>query len=108
MKEEEYYMKKTKQKNKTLCKTKLQFIKQRKELRQKFSSEINDIIHLYCSDCNLEKTNEYSGLSPVEILGVLELLKLNFFYEHEFKYILQEMENSFPSVVTKKVDIDDF
>jgi len=61
-------------------------IDEQQELRKKLTHELFAIIDRYYR-------NEQQKLSPLEILGVLELLKLHFYFQHTSAIQIRILQN---------------
>jgi hypothetical protein len=62
-------------------------------LRRQLTNQLSDIINKYYSQILAEKSNGLPSLKPIDIIAVLELLKLNFYCEYT-RIILQEMNKT--------------
>jgi len=68
-------------------------VDEQRELRKKFTNELFAIIDRYYTDFAEKKTNDQPTLYPLEILGVLELLKLHFFFQHNTTVQIRILQN---------------
>ena len=87
-------MKKQQHSKKITSKSKEEFIDDVRKQKIKFTTELSEIIQQYYFEYLKKIEKGEPTITPVDIIGILDFLKLDFYYHHKSFLILKHIERN--------------